>query len=303
MNFISLSGTYRETKDLVKALTDRGVFVRELQSNDIPYHSEHLLCCAQEMINEIKKYVPNPKPRSRKWISTAVYDNDCKPELLSASAEYFVHNLISPVHFYNRLKYMPSDAIVVEIGPHGLFSKVVNETLESGTYISLMKKDSNDANLDMVLQAVAKLYELGFNPSIENLYPKVEWPVARGTQSIGSLMQWEHVKSYSVRGYPDYKHRETSSDFNETIDIANTFKNFYPDHKIDENIIFPAAGYLMMASKRLAYSVGRLWYQVPIIFEDVQFRRPAFLSYEEPTKIKVRYLKQSGQFEQSCLIG
>ena len=279
---------------MVKSLADRGVFVRELQSNDVPYHSEYLLCCAQHMIDEIKKYIPNPKLRSKKWISTSVLENDPKKELLYASAEYFVENLISPVFFYNRLKHMPMDAIVVEIGPHGLFSKVISDTLENSTYIPLIKRDSNDTNLDMFLTSIARLYEIGVNPSIDKLYPKVEWPVARGTQSIASLMKWDHNKSFSVRGYPDYKHRETSSDFNETVDIANTFKNFYPDHKIDDSMIFPAAGYLMMAWKRLAYAVGRLWYQIPVVFEDVQFRRPVFLSHEEPTKLKVRFLKQSG---------
>ena len=292
---MQIKGTYEETKDFVKKLSEKGVFVRELQSSDIPYHSQYLLCCAQKMTDDIRKYIPNPRLRSKKWITTSVMESDPKRELLYASAEYFVENLISPVFFYNRLKYLPSDAIVVEIGPHGLFGKIVTQTLESSTYISLIKRDSNETNLDMFLSSIARLYELGLNPSIENLYPKVEWPVARGTQSIGSLMKWEHIKSYSVRGYPDYKHRETSSDFNETVDIANTFKNFLPDHKIDDNIIFPAAGYLMMAWKRLAYSVGRIWYQIAVIFEDVQFRRPVFLSYDEPTKLKVRYLKQSGE--------
>jgi fatty acid synthase len=299
---LTLLGIYHEIKEMLESLSEKGVFVRQLQSNDIPYHSKYLLTCAQEMVDEIKKFIPNPKPRSKKWISTAVLDNDTQPELSLASAEYFVHNLVNPVYFYNRVKYMPSDAIVIEVGPHGLFSKVVTETLDSGTYVSLMKRDSNDTNLDMFLGAIAKLYELGFNPSIENLYPKVQWPVSRGTQSIGSLMHWDHSKSYSSRGYPDYKHRETSSDFNENIDIANSFKNFYPDHKIDDNIIFPAAGYIVMAWKRMAYSYGKLWYQLPVIFEDVQFRRPAFLSYDEPTKIKVRYLRQSGETSVSIRI-
>ena len=246
------------------------------------------------MIDEIKKYVPKPKLRTKKWISTAVLESDPKEELTTASAEYFAHNLISPVYFYNRLKYMPSDAIVLEIGPHGLFSKIVTQTLENSSYISLIKRDSNETNLDQFLISIAKLYEFGFNPSIEKLYPKVEWPVARGTQSISSLMQWEHIKNFNVRGYPDYKHRETSSDLNETIDMSENYKNYYPDHKIDDSIIFPAAGYLMMAWKRLAYSVGRIWNQIPVIFEDVQFRRAVFLSYDEPSKLKVRYLKQSG---------
>ena len=119
------------------------------------------------MIDEIKKFIPNPKLRSKKWISTSVLENESKTELLYASAEYFVHNLINPVLFFNRVKYLPSDCIVVEVGPHGLFSKIITQTLENSSYISLIKRDSNDTNLDMFLTSIARLYELGLNPSID----------------------------------------------------------------------------------------------------------------------------------------
>ena len=246
------------------------------------------------MKNEIKKHLKNPRKRSDKWISTAVLESVPEEELLYASAEYFVHNLINPVYFYNKLKGLPSDAIVLEIGPHKLFSKIVTQTLDSSTYLSLINKDSNDTNLDKFLDSIAKLYELGLNPSIENLYPKVEWPVARGTQSISSLMKWDHHKSYFVRKYPEFKFRATASDLNETIDIANSIKNYLPDHKIDGKILFPASGYLMLAWRRMASNFARAWNQIPVVFEDVQFRRPVFLSESEVTKLRVRYHENSG---------
>ena len=280
----------------MQSLSEKGVFVLELQSSDIPYHSEYLLCSSEEMKNEIRKHLSAPKKRSQKWISTAVIETDPDEELLYASAEYFVHNLISPVYFYNKLKTLPSDAIVVEIGPHKLFSKIVTETLDSSTYLSLIRKDSNDTNLDSFLSTIAKLYELGLNPSIENLYPKVEWPVARGTQSISSLIEWDHQKVYLVRKYPVFKFRATASDLNETIDIASAIKNFLPDHRIDGKILFPATGYLMLAWRRMASNFARAWNQIPVIFEDVQFRRPVFLSESEVTKLRVRYHENSGNY-------
>ena len=246
------------------------------------------------MTDEIKKFLPNPKKRSQKWISTALLDADVDEPLKYASAEYFVHNLISPVYFYNKFKHLPNDAVIVEIGPHGLFSKAVKETLDSGTYISLIKKDSNDTNLDMFLNSIAKLYELGINPTIENLYSKVEWPVPRSTQSISSLVKWDHQVNYVYKKYPDHYFRPTASDMNEVLDMGQAFKSYLPEHIIDGNVLYPATGYLMLAWRKMAAFHSRPWNEVPVIFEDVQFRRPIFLSESELTRIKVKYYEQSG---------
>ena len=167
-----------------------------MESSDIPYHSKYIETSAKPFIDSVKKYITESKLRSKKWISTSVLQIDGQKELLYASPEYFATNLINSVQFYPKLKELPSNAIVVEIGPHSLFRKIVNETLESVSYFSLIKKDSNDTNLDNILQTIGKLYELGLNPSIENLYPSVEWPVARSTQSINSLMKWDHSIHY-----------------------------------------------------------------------------------------------------------
>ena len=280
---------------MVEDLSKRGVFVRELQSHDIPFHSEYIVSSAKTLTKKLKICIPNPKPRSKKWISTAVLDSESDDNLKLASAEYFVHNLISPVYFYNKLKYMPMDAIVVEIGPHGLFSKVITETLDASTYISLMKKDSNDTNLDMFLTSIAKMYELGMTPAIDKLYPEVKYPVARGTHNISSLLKWNHLETYFVRKYPDFHFKGTASDLNKNIDLNRELKSFLPDHCIDGNLLYPATGYLLCAWRQLAAYMGKLWNQLPVIFQDVQFRRPIFLSMDEPTKLKVRYLPQTGK--------
>jgi fatty acid synthase len=281
-------------KKLVEELNKKGVFVRELESHDIPYHSEYLVTSAKRMTDEITKYLPKPKLRSKKWMSTAVLDSECEDILRYASAEYFVHNLISPVYFYNKLKTLQTDAIILEIGPHALFSKIITQTLESSTYLSLIKKDANETNLDMFLSSLAKLYEFGLNPTIENLYPKVKWPVARGTQSISSLIQWDHKQTYFVRKFPDYHFRATASDMNEVIDLQRAIKSFLPDHSIDGNVLFPATGYMMLAWRQLAAFHGKIWNQMPVVFEDVQFRRPVFLSDNDVTRMKVRYFQHSG---------
>ena len=280
---------------IIKELKQKNIFVHQLESSDIPYHSKYLMSSAKPMTEKIRKYLPNPKKRSNKWISTSILESEPKEDILKyASAEYFVNNLISPVYFYDKCKDLPSDAIIVEIGPHGVFRKIINETLESSTYLTLIKKDSNDTNLYNFLSAIATLYELGLNPSIENLYPKIEFPVSRGTASFGSLMKWDHTTKYPYRRYPNDYNKSTASDMNVTIDVMHNEKEFYTGHCIDGHILFPAAGYLMLVWRQFAASLGQTWEKVPVVFESVQFKRAVFLSETNKTFLKVRYDRHSG---------
>lgn len=40
------------------------------------------------------------------------------------------------------------------------------------------------------------MYVSGLNPTIQEIYPKVEFPVGRGTPSIHDLPIWDHTKQY-----------------------------------------------------------------------------------------------------------
>lgn len=65
--------------------------------------------------------IPNPKPRSSRWISTSIPETQWQTELAqNSSAEYHVNNLVSPVLFQEGLRHIPENAVVVEIAPHAL---------------------------------------------------------------------------------------------------------------------------------------------------------------------------------------
>jgi len=287
-----------EMKQMMKTLEEKAVFVRQLQSSEIPYHSQYLISSAQPMTDAIKKYIPNPKLRSTKWLSTSIITKIQDDNLKYASAEYFTYNLMNPVHFYDKLQELTSDCIVLELAPHSVFKKIVTETLPNSTYLSLIKKDSNDTNLDMFLSGLATLYELGYNLSVENLYPRVEWPVSRNTQSISSLIKWDHSRQFDKRLYPLKYCRATSSDTHLTVDVALMKSDtFYLDHAIDGNALFPATGYLMLAWRKLAATHGKIWYQVPVVFENVQLKRAVFITEAAKTVLTVKYYPITGIFQ------
>ena len=282
----------------MEQLKCKSIFTSQLENSNVPYHSRFVASAGQPMRQLIQKYLPKPRLRSKKWISTSILDEEMEKQDtgLYANADYFVNNLVSPVYFYDQLQKVPSDAIVIEVGPHAVFRKIVSETLESSTFMSLIKKDSNDTNLENFLTVITQLYQLGINPSIDKLYPEVEFPVSRGTASIGSLMKWERSGHYHMDTFPDKYCQATSSDLNVTVDLRSAEDAFYSGHSVDDNVLFPATGFLMLAWKAYAASIAQTWNNVPVIFEHVQFNRALFLNEQGITKLKVIYSRKKFDF-------
>ena len=102
----------------------------------------------------------------------------------------------------------------------------------------------------------------------------MEWPVARGTQSLGSLIKWDHKVCYFVKKYPEFYFPATASDMTFRFSLDDPDDQYLRDHCVEERVIFPASGYLMLAWRRLAAQRGQQWNTFPVVFENVQFKRP-----------------------------
>ena len=62
-----------------------------------------------------------------------------------SSADYHVHNLVSPVLFHEAVGHVPSNAVVIEIAPHCLLQSILKGALGSKCCIvGLMKRKSPD---------------------------------------------------------------------------------------------------------------------------------------------------------------
>ena len=294
---VTISGLEDDVTNFMDQLISEEIFVHEVAGAKMkPFHTKHLEPVVHIMTEALKNVIPQAKHRSNKWLSTSVpFSNWQDKSAQYASAEYFVNNFVNPVLFTSTLSQAPVDAIVIEIAPHALFANLIKRTLKDANYIGLMKRNNNQQNLEMFFNSIGKLYQLGINPSIENLYPKVEWPVARGTQSISSLMRWDHSDSYLVKKYPEYYFPSTASDMTFEFSLDDPEYAFLQDHVIDENVLFPATGYLMLAWRRLAAQKSLQWNQVSVVFENVQFRRTVQFQNGK-VKLTVRYTEPTGEF-------
>ncbi|XP_054154671.1 fatty acid synthase-like isoform X2 [Oppia nitens] len=296
---VTISGAYADVDQCVRQLSADGIFAREVQCANIPFHSPLLQPATDGMTRALKLVLTDPRPRSSKWISTSVAESEwlTSPSARLASADYFVNNLISPVLFHESLtKHIPADAIVLELAPHHLFQAIFKRSMPGANYLGLLKRSNNQQNLDMFLQSIGQLYQLGISVDTGALYPPVQWPVARDTQSISSLIRWDHSKSYLVKRYPDYHNQSTSADFVQRFSLGNPDYQFLKDHSFDGKCVFPASGYLLIVWRRLAAQYGRQWYQLPVQFDNVQFKRLTPLAEDSEVKLTVRLLQPTGEF-------
>lgn len=254
----------------MEQLQSENVFARLVAGGEYPYHSPYMNSVAPDLIKSLLKIIPEPKKRSSKWISTSYPKAQWNNESASyASAEYFTNNLVSPVLFNEGMDEIPSNSITIEVAPHSLFDSIFKRCYQRHRYLGLMKRNEPD-NLDFFLSSLGKLYSLGINLDIENLYPKVEWPVARTTQSLSSLVKWDHHKSYHVKKYPEYHNFSTASDYYTRFSVHETDWHFLRDHMVEGKAIFPATGYLYLVWRRLANQIGQPWNKTPVHFENVR---------------------------------
>ncbi|KAH9490500.1 hypothetical protein DERF_016699 [Dermatophagoides farinae] len=293
---VTISGSYEAVDSCVKAMIREKIFVKEVQCSNIPFHSPFLTPAGEPMMEALKKIITEPKYRSEKWISTSIPENEWSSDKArKASPEYFVNNLINPVLLHDATKHIPKNAIIIEVAAHTLFSAIFKRSMPNSDYVGLMRRGNNAGNLDFYFNSLGQLYQFGVNLTIKALYPQIEWPVPRNTQSIGSLIRWEHSKSFLVKKYPEYHSQATASDFVSKFSLSNPDDQFLKDHAFDGKCVLPATSYLLMAWRRLGVSLGQPWFSFPVIFENVEFKRLVPLS-EDEMALKVRFLDPTGEF-------
>lgn len=84
---------------------------------------------------------------------------------------------------------IPNDAITIEIAPHGLLQAILKRSLDQNVInISLIQRNHKD-NAEYFLQALGKLYNIGLQLQLANIYPHVEFPVSLGTSMISPYIR------------------------------------------------------------------------------------------------------------------
>ncbi|CAG7717882.1 unnamed protein product [Allacma fusca] len=198
-SLVSISGPPGDVQKFTAKLKSENIFAQEVKSAIYGFHSP-LVAGSEKLMRELLgKIITEPKPRSKKWISTSILAEKWDSELAKySSVDYHVNNALSPVFFYVTLKHIPISSVVVEIGPHGFLQSIIKQgAFGSALVVALMDQKSND-NTKFYLDSLGKLYLHGVDLDAGKLYEPVQFPVQSGTPSLSPMIKWDHTRSWSV---------------------------------------------------------------------------------------------------------
>ncbi|XP_071447989.1 fatty acid synthase-like [Hetaerina americana] len=294
----TVSGPAAQVATFVENLRLRGIFAREVKCSNIAYHSRYIANAGPTLLKYLKQVIPESKARSPLWISSSVPESQWgEPQASFSSAEYHTNNLLCPVLFEEATtRHIPRDAITIEIAPHALLQPVLRRSLPSSCAHVPLTSRGHPNNLEVFLGALGKLYQLGAQPRPAGLYPKCEFPVGRGTPMISPLVRWEHSDDWFVTEYK-MEEKITSGERAVAINLAEEEDEFYAGHVIDGRNLFPATGYLAIVWETLGMMKGKLYTELPVVFENVRFLRATNIPKEGTLLFNVMIMKGSGDFE------
>ncbi|XP_077551457.1 fatty acid synthase-like [Haemaphysalis longicornis] len=296
---VTVSGPADAVATLVEELRSEKVFAKEVDSLGVAFHSGLMKKIGPPMLEVLKKVIPDPKPRSERWISTSVPESRWQEPMAQLnSAEYQVNNFLSPVLFREALKHAPSNAIFLEVAPHCLLQAILLRAVDKGaTCLGVMKRNAD--NLTYFLSALGKLHSLGVDLDPSPLFPSVPWPVPRGTPNISHLVSWDHTQKWPPVAWNEFPWaRVTEQVFD--IDLeANEEDAYLKGHIISGRLVLPACACIVFAWRCFSIRYGKEFEKLPVVFEDLTFHRPGVVSRTGSTRILANVLHTSGEFEVS----
>lgn len=292
---VTISGPVDSINKFVATLNAENIFAKAVKSSGIAFHSRYIADAAPKLRKSLDKIIPNPKNRSPRWISTSIPEEAWNTPLAQqSSAAYHVNNLLSSVLFAEGLRHIPTNAICIEIAPHGLLQAILKRALgKDATNLSLMKR-GHDNNVVFMLSNLGKLFAAGAQPQVQKLYRPISYPVGRGTPMLNSLVKWDHSSKWFLAKFGiENRSGETIIDINlEKPDDA-----YLAGHTIDGRVLFPATGYLTLAWRTFAKMHGSDIEKTPVVIENAVFHRATILPKDGSVKFGINFFDGTGAFE------
>ncbi|XP_075984126.1 fatty acid synthase-like [Anticarsia gemmatalis] len=292
----TVSGPADKMHEFVSQLSARGIFAKEVPCSNIAYHSRYMTEAGPKLLEYLKEIIL-PKPRSERWLSTSVpQDQWHETSAKINSAEYHTNNLLSPVLFEETSRLIPSNAVLVEVAPHGLLQAILKRSLSADCrHVPLTRRGHADSVL-YLLQALGNLYNIGYNPKTQVLYPRIQFPVSTGTPMLAHLVKWFHDDKWVVPRFSN-EDKVTSPSCRFVISYHDPEYSYLRGHVVRGAITFPFAASLIAVWDTLAMFYGVEKRKMSVVFRDVYLDAQPLLHDNSPLRLSVAINRGTGYFE------
>ena len=265
---MTFSGAVKAIDEVRSRLDAAKCFNRKLKV-EVAYHSESM----QQIAGKYRQALASQLGSSTSRQMVKLYSS-VKPGIaMEADDEYWVQNLLNPVHFSDALKEMvlePSESfrpnLLLEIGPHSALAGPVKQILVNlaidslPRYVNTLQRGKND--VDSLFSSACDLFSEG----VKHDLGKINFPF--GGEHIKVLTDlpiypWkcDGVYWHEGRLSPNYLYRESPvHDLLGCLSIDPSVKHmkwtnqlraasipWMRDYRVLDEVLLPAAGYMCMA--------------------------------------------------------
>ncbi|XP_072763295.1 fatty acid synthase-like [Anoplolepis gracilipes] len=295
-NFV-VSGPTNSVRTFIAKLQTENISVKEIACGHIPFHSRYVEPARVKLLEYLNQILPHKASPSSKWLNVlnGSYGR-FNSSLQSFLAKYYTNVLLTPALFSEAVRFIPNDAMTIEIAPHDILQYILNDSLETTVTNVALYKFSHKPNIEIFLHGIGKLYNAGLQPQIANLYPQVKFPVSPGTPMISHLIRWDHSKEWYTYRYVGQR----KLDVREVIVSVNLLEEefmYMTGHVINGKTVLPATGYLLLIWQMISWLKKINYLDIAIVFENVNFLRSTVLSKENQVNLTLMLQKESGKFE------
>ncbi|CAG8953714.1 hypothetical protein HYFRA_00006603 [Hymenoscyphus fraxineus] len=274
---VTISGDSPGIDQLLAALQQRGIFARKLKTGGQAYHSHHMLRLGGEYQSKLEAILPTLGPsvmlaKHANMVSSVTG----KTKLSDFGPAYWRSNLESQVKFSAAVEeiHRQGKHCYVELGPHSSMELPLRQTLTAAgvasadvMYAASIKRQANALETSLRLAGKLWLYGYPINWSLVNglntceskSFPTGKFQVVTDLPpykfDYGSLLWSESRASIEYRQRKYSRHELLGSlvpggngkdfIFRNILRLGDV--SWLSDHKLEETVVFPGAGYLAMA--------------------------------------------------------
>ncbi|MCR3758484.1 acyltransferase domain-containing protein [Clostridium felsineum] len=294
-NSVTLSGSRKKLEELQNILENKGIFSKFLRVN-VAYHSYQMDPLQSDFEESIKGLVAS-RP------NIPIYSTVTGEKNTGAlyGEDYWWNNIRKTVRFKEAVNNLLDEGynLFIEIGPHPVLKNAIKECIErknkKGEVLhSLIRKQDEESTF---YNSLAHIYTLGYNVNIKNIIPSdgkfIKIPLYPW-QNKSYWNETDESKELRTGINKDYILGRKLRDPITTWENDISFNN-YPylkDHKVQNVVLFPGAGYLEMAwsfvRKHAANDVCEI--------KNVKFNKAMFIKEESDTRTRFVFDSENNGF-------
>ncbi|WP_327179823.1 amino acid adenylation domain-containing protein [Streptomyces sp. NBC_01335] len=291
---VTLAGDEAVLTALAESLRAEEVFVKFL-AVEVPYHSAAMDRIKDELLDSLADITPRPAR-----VPLYLTGVDGVAEGTELDAGYWWKNVRDRVRFRAAVDRLADDGyrLFLEVGPHPVLGHAIRECLEAGgrTAFSVPSvRRAEDENERFAL-SLATLHNLGVPVAWDVLHPAGEtvplprypWRRDRHWTEPGSVAQVR----LGLLDHPLLGRRTSHAEPTWQSRLDTETLPYLADHRIQDTVVFPAAGYLEMAVQAVRTLTGG----THVVLADIDLRKALFLAEDEARTVQLSVSLEDGDF-------